>query len=90
MDSQILSTPEFQQAVAQKMIFVKVDFPRNSQQDPATVNQNKALKQRYDVSGFPTVWVVNANGDRLEKMGFQNGGGAAYAEKVIDLINTKS
>ena len=89
MDSEILATPDFQQAVGQKMIFVKVDFPRNVAQDPALTQQNKELKSRYDVSGFPTAWIVNANGDRIEKMGYQAGGGAAYAKKVLDVLNTK-
>ncbi|MBS0634791.1 MAG: thioredoxin family protein [Verrucomicrobia bacterium] len=90
MDSQILSTPEFQQALAQKLIFVKIDFPRSSPQDDATREQNKKLKHQFDIQGFPTIILLDPNGARIEKMGFQAGGGAKYAQKVIDALDAYS
>lgn len=87
MDSQILSTPEFQQALAQKLIFVKIDFPRNSPQDDATREQNKKLSKSFEVQGFPTVILLDPNGARIDKMGFQAGGGEKYAQKVLDALD---
>ncbi len=87
MDSQILSTPEFQQALAQKMIFVKVDFPRKSPQDQATKDQNQKLSNEFGIQGFPSVIILDSKGQKIEKMGFQSGGGANYAKKVQDVLD---
>ncbi len=92
MDAQILSTPEFQKALSDKLIFVKVDFPRNTKLDPALEAQNKRLSKTYEIQGFPTAILLDPNGKRIEKLGFENGGGAAYAKKVegiIDAYNKK-
>lgn len=90
MNTQILSTPEFNQALSQKMIFVKVDFPRSTQLDKATKQQNDQLSKTFGVQGFPTVILLDSNGDRIEKLSFQAGGGAIYAKKVLDIIDQHS
>ncbi len=86
MNAQILSTPEFQQALSQKMIFVEVDFPRQSKLDKATKEQNDKLSKSFGIQGFPTVVLLDSNGQRIEKLGFQAGGGAKYAQKVLSII----
>lgn len=86
MNTQILSTPEFQQALSQKMIFVKVDFPRQTKLDKATKEQNDKLSKTFGVQGFPTVILLDSDGERIEKLSFQAGGGAVYAKKVLDII----
>ena len=86
MDTQILSTPEFQQALAQKMIFVKIDFPRQTKLDKATKDQNDKLSKTYEIQGFPTVILLDSNGKKIDKLGFQAGGGAKYAQKVLDIL----
>ena len=90
MNTQILSTPEFNQALSQKMIFVKVDFPRSTPLDKATKQQNDQLSKTFGVQGFPTVILLDSNGDRIEKLSFQAGGGAIYAKKVLDIIDQHS
>ncbi len=82
MDSQILSTSEFQQALGSKMVFVKVDFPRSTPQDHTTKEQNSKLSKEFGVKGFPTVIILDSDGQKIEQMGYQQGGGAAYAKKV--------
>ena len=86
MNTQILSTPEFAQALSQKMIFVKVDFPRQTKLDKATKEQNDKLSKTFGVQGFPTVILLDSDGQRIEKLSFQAGGGAVYAKKVLDIL----
>lgn len=90
IDTQILSTPAFQQALSQKMIFVKIDFPRKTKLDKATKDQNDKLSKTYDVHGFPTVILLDSNGQRIEQMGFQAGGGEPYAKKVQQHLDAYS
>lgn len=87
MNQQILSTADFQNALSQKVVFVKVDFPRKTQLDKATKEQNDKLSKEFDVHGFPTVILLDSNANRIEKLGFQAGGGAMYAKKVQDILD---
>ncbi|MCE5294649.1 MAG: thioredoxin family protein [Chlamydiales bacterium] len=87
MNTQILSTPEFQDALAQKMIFVKIDFPRNTPLEKAAQEYNEKLSKSFGVQGFPTVILLDSKGSRIEKIGFQAGGGAKYAQKVQDILD---
>jgi len=90
MDAQILSTPEFQQAMADKVVFVKIDFPRSTKLDATVEAQNKKLSSQYGITGFPTAALLDSNGNVISKMGFENGGGANYAKKVQAALDAYS
>jgi protein disulfide-isomerase len=87
MDKEILSTPEFQQAMADKIVFVKVDFPRQTKLDKATKEQNDKLAKTFEVTGFPSAIILDKNGHKIEKIGYQQGGGAKYAQKLTEIID---
>lgn len=87
MDKEILSTPEFQQAMANKAIFVKVDFPRQTKLDEKTKSQNEKLSSTYKVKGFPTVVLLDSNLNVIDTLNYKAGGGAAYAKKVQDVLD---
>src|SRR5262245_28562940 len=67
MDAEIISKGEFAASLGQKFIFMKVDFPRKEKLDPAVQKQNNELKSTYEVSGFPTVIILDANLNKLGK-----------------------
>lgn len=80
MDSEVFSSPAFAQEVGNKFVFVKVDFPMNSKLPEAQMRQNAQLKQRYGVTGYPTVVIVDKQGGFIGETGYRSGGGQAYAE----------
>lgn len=80
MDSEVFSSPAFAQDVGNKFVFVKVDFPMNSKLPEAQMRQNAQLKQRYGVTGYPTVVIVDKQGGFIGETGYRSGGGKAYAE----------
>lgn len=86
MDSQILSDPEFQKQAGNSMIFVMLDFPHNTQQDVELKKQNQILYEKFGVKGFPTVILLDPNGNKIGQLGYQAGGGAAYAKKIADML----
>ncbi len=89
LDKEVLSTPEFQKALSQKMIFVQVDFPKKPLPD-ALKAQNDALMKEYKVRGFPTIIVLDANGNKLGTLGYKEGGPVPFIQKVQELINAGS
>ena len=96
MHSEILLDPHFQQLVADKLIFVTLDFPRNSQQNERLKKHNQKLYEQYHIKslsvgknrGFPAVIILDPNGNKIAELGYQTGGGALYAQKVLNIIES--
>lgn len=79
MEQEIFASPEFAQAMGNSFIFVKIDFPMNTKLPPALAEQNNKLKQKYGITGYPTVVILNSSENILGEGGYQAGGGRAYA-----------
>ncbi len=87
MDQEIFSTPQFIQEVGSKFVFVKLDFPMNKKLPEDQMQQNAQLKQRYGVTGYPTVVVLDPSGSFVGETGYRAGGGKAYAEFLMQFFN---
>lgn len=87
MDQEIFSSPEFAKVVGNDFIFVEVDFPMNTQLPSAEAQQNATLKQKYGVTGYPTVIVLSPSENFIAETGYRPGGGQAYAEYLRQLIH---
>ncbi len=83
MQKQVFSTPDFQKFAASDIVFVKLDFPRQRDQDAAVKARNRELAEKFNVEGFPTVIVLDAAGKELSrKVGFGAGGPEAFIDWV--------
>ncbi len=78
LDKEVFSKKEFQDFAVKNLVLVMLDFPRRTPQ-PATVKaQNERLSRQYGVEGFPTVLILNPEGNLVEQTGYRAGGAAAY------------
>jgi protein disulfide-isomerase len=64
-DKEILLQPQFKDFARDNLVVVELDFPRAKPQTPELRKQNMELMRQYDVVGFPTIVVLNANGQEL-------------------------
>ncbi|MPM98128.1 Thiol:disulfide interchange protein DsbD [bioreactor metagenome] len=69
LKKETLDTQEFKDFVAKDAIFVYLDYPRKIKQPEALKKQNEELAKQYDVQGFPTTLVLNADGKQLGRIG---------------------
>jgi protein disulfide-isomerase len=93
MDEQILSTPEFQQVLANKIIFVKIDFPRKKILHQKEIGQNERLATEYNINGFPTVILLDSHEQQIAMLHYNGGDGASFAimiNKMLENSNKKS
>ncbi len=86
LKQEVLDTPEFIQKVQGKFVFVELDFPMNQSQPAQQVAQNEALKERFQIQGFPTIVLVRPDGTTIATMGYLAGGGSKYAQNVLDVL----
>jgi protein disulfide-isomerase len=85
LDKEILTTAEFINYATSDLILVKLDFPRRTQLPATLASQNQKLAQRYAVRGYPTVVVLNSEGQAVQRMGYQEGGPGPYIERLRKL-----
>ena len=78
-----LDTQEFQDFAANNLVLVEVDFPRRKAQSADVKKANKALAEKYNVSGYPTFVVLNKDGKEIGRQdGYEPGGAKAFIDKI--------
>jgi len=89
LDKEILSKDEFKNFAKDKLVLFLADFPSSKKLPEATAKQNQELSEKYDVKGFPTVLILNADGKVIGKTGYMAGGPKKYVEHLKTMINTQ-
>lgn len=64
-DKEIWSQPQFKDYARENLVLVEVDFPRAKPQSVELRKQNQELAQQYEVQGFPTIVVLDGNGQKV-------------------------
>ena len=67
----VLDTPAFREYAATRFVLMEVDLPHRKSFDQTLLRRNEEIAKRYGVSGFPTLMVINPQGQVMG--GFQNG-----------------
>jgi thioredoxin-related protein len=62
---EVFSQPQFRDYARDNLVLVELDFPQAKPQSPELKKQNRELMQQYEVVGFPTIVVLNAEGQEL-------------------------
>ncbi len=90
LDRDVFSTAEFASWAAEHVVLLKVDFPRNSPQDPQIRQQNEMLAKRYaqDVQGYPTVLFLRPDGTVNGSIGYVPGGPEAWIKAATARFQT--
>lgn len=86
LENEALETNDFRDAIGDQFIFLVVDFPLKTPLDPNLTAQNKALQDKYAVKGFPTVVLLDENGQLIGSTGYRPGGGKAYADHLKKMV----
>ncbi|MEP6709182.1 MAG: thioredoxin family protein [Verrucomicrobiota bacterium] len=85
LDKEVFSTPEFQNFASRNLVLVKLDFPRRKPQTEALRKQNEQLAQKYGIQGFPTIIVLNDQGEKVGELGYMEGGPSPFLAKLETL-----
>jgi protein disulfide-isomerase len=82
LNKEILSTPEFVKYAGDNLVLVELDFPRRKQLSPTLVAQNRKLAQRFHIEGYPTVIVLNKEGNPVGELGYEEGGPQPFIDRL--------
>jgi protein disulfide-isomerase len=83
LDHDVLSTSEFAAYAQNKLVLVRLDFPRQTPQSDALKQANADLASRFNVNGYPTCILVDASGKELgRQVGYLEGGPEAFIAEM--------
>lgn len=86
-EKEVISNKEFMEFAAAHFILMEVDFPKKKEQAAELKAQNAQLKKEYLNDGYPTIWVLDAQGKKLsEDLGTLGGGAAAHIAKLKEIL----
>ncbi|HEX7262087.1 MAG TPA: thioredoxin fold domain-containing protein [Luteolibacter sp.] len=89
LNKEILSQDAFKAGVKDKFVLMELDYPKDkSKLSEDTIKQNEELAKKYQIKGFPTILLCDAEGKPFAATGYQPGGPEAYV-KHLDTLRAK-
>lgn len=82
---EVFDQPEFAAFANENLVMVELDFPQHKEQSPELQAANRALANRFQIKGFPTLVYLNAAGQQIAIGGYIAGGAKnfiAETEKI--------
>jgi len=79
LEDEIFNTAEFTDLVAHKLLFVKIGYPTNQ--------NNERLKKRFSIRSFPTVLLLDSEQQPIGVTGYRAGGAKRYAQHLMKMID---
>ena len=86
LDREVFAKPEFLAGAKNDLVLVMLDSPRDKTLlSKKAAKQNPELQRKYKISGYPTVLIMDADGEVLEQTGYRKGGAEAYLKYLLDV-----
>jgi len=85
LEKEILSTEAFRNGAVGTYELVYIDNPRNNDllSEHGKAN-NRKLTEKYGIRGFPTVLILDDEGNKVAEMGYDKNGPEKYLEKIAE------
>jgi protein disulfide-isomerase len=90
LTASVFDKPEFKTWAAKNVILLELDYPRMKALPENIRQQNAFMMQSFPVSGYPTVWIFDAQKDKNGKFLFTQLGATGYAPSVQEFTNSCS
>jgi thioredoxin-related protein len=89
LKNEVFSKPEFASFADQNVILLEVDFPRRKPMSPDAKKANGKLADHYQVNGYPTVHLMDADGQSFGQTGYLPGGPSAFVAKIKSIAGDR-
>lgn len=86
LDKEVFSQKAFLDYAEKNLVLMKIDFPKKIELTEEVKTQNKKLADEFKVRGFPTIYLVGADGQIIGRTGYKPGGAEKYVEHLKDLL----
>jgi protein disulfide-isomerase len=84
---EVFSQEAFKKFAAENLILMEADFPQKTEQSAELKKQNAELEKRYFSDGYPSIFLLDAEGNKLsEDLGEHKGGAKEFITVLKELI----
>lgn len=90
LHKEVFDQQAFKDAAKEKWVLVALDFPRAQELKDKVPNpeRNQELQKQWYVRGFPTIFLMTADGEVFGRTGYQRGGPENYVKHLAELTKT--
>ncbi len=87
LHDEVFSKAEFKAAAPKDFVLVALDFPNGEEAKAKVPNpqRNQELAQKYEIRGFPSILVIDAEGTVIAQTGYMPGGPKPYVENLAKI-----
>lgn len=86
LHKEVFSKDAFEEWADENVILLELDYPNKKQLPVALKTQNKKLQEKYKIKGFPTILLLNGEGEIVGKTGYGKGGPEIWTQSVDKLL----
>ena len=83
---EILLQKHFLDYATRHLLLLEVDSPHKTQLPAALARQNDALKEKYRITGYPTLLLLSADGKELGRLAYMQGGPKTFVREIKRLL----
>lgn len=87
LHEEVFDKDAFKEAAPKRFVLVELDFPHEKKLPKDLQVQNDKLARQYKVHGYPTVLLVDADGQVVAHTGYQPGGPEKYVGQLAGFID---
>lgn len=89
LEKEVFSKSEFKNYAKENLVLVEVDFPQGKRQNAKLKAQNDKLQKEFNVQGYPTLIVLNSEGEKVGQLRYEEGGPKPFVAKLQALQESK-
>ena len=89
LDREVFSQKAFIKYAKRDLVLLKLDFPQRKKLSEALQKQNRELAKKFGIRGFPTIVIVNSEGNEIARTGYRPGGDKKYVKHLKDLLEKR-
>lgn len=89
LKEEVFDQEAFKKEAPQKFVLVELDFPRGKELPEELKTQNQQLAERFQVRGFPTILVLDAEGQLIARTGYRPGGPEEYVKHLMEFVTAQ-
>ncbi|MCK4886131.1 MAG: thioredoxin family protein, partial [Planctomycetes bacterium] len=76
----------FRKYARKKLVLVEIDFPRKKPLHKKAAAENNALAKKFDIRGYPSVIILNPDGQLVGRTGYVRGGVKEFLAGVKQMM----
>ena len=85
LERTVFKDDAFKEFANENLVLAMADFPRRRQQNRAQKEANEALRQRFEIRGYPTMVLLDEKGELKERFGY----GGQEAKDFVTMLEGK-